>query len=333
MENKIFLIYVCIIIFGLFNFLTSFLLFLIHYKQSYFQQRFFRVIYYIIANECIISLIIIIVSILNIFDVDKTYIFGLFFYFFFYVIIIYNILILYYLLKDSEIDNDLIKKDIKSPKLSISFTPYNFKQYHFFSFGLSIIWIILFFAICIFILDNINEKLFILYDEKKQYFLFLFFIPVYIYAILSFIYMFSSFCSSSKKIKMKFYAVNSIINSIIYLLIPLIYYITIKKNINKDYSNIITFSLNLFSLLSSNIYRINCIYVKSVLNSNDESFCVAFKKGLKIIFCRDTVKGLNIIDFNNPFIYHSLLTAFDFDINNDKIIENDVNISKFAPDL
>ena len=130
------------------------------------------------------------------------------------------------------------------------------------------------------------------------------------------------------------YSIYTISTSIIYLLIPLITYIILKKNEDDDYkSNIITYSLHLLSLLLTNIYRINCIYVNSVLKSNGNDFCNKFIKALRIIFCGDSVKSLNIIDFNNPFIYHSLSTQYDLNINNDQLIESDANISKFAPDL
>jgi len=334
MEVKKILVIFLIIIFGLINFFISFLLFLIHCKQSNFKQRFFKVIYYIIGNECLISLIIIIVTILKIFDFEKIYIFGIFFYVIFNIIIIYNLQILFKLFNYSEMNNDLIKKDIKSPHLSVSFTPYNFKKFHLLSFSLSIIYMSIFFFIYKFKL-NIENKLFILSDDKKKYLIFIFFLPLYLYTIVSFIYFFSIIFFSSKKIKIKIYSFYTITTSFIYLLIPLSNYIIMKKNYNNyhNISNLTTYSFHLLCLCVTNLYRINCIYVKSVLNSNDEGFGVAFKKGLKIIFCGDTVKGLNIIDFNNPYIYHSLSTKYDFDINNDKNLETDANISKFAPDL
>lgn len=336
-DDEKLLINIIIIIFGLINFFISFLLFLIHFRQSYFKQRFFNVIYYIIINECLISLIIIVVSFLNIIDVkDVFYIFGVFFYVFFNIIILYNIQILKYLINDPEINTDLIKKDIKSTNLSISFTPYNFRKYHLFSYLLSIVWTISFFlGIYFFEFYEEMKKYLILIDFDNKYLIFIFFFPVLIYAICSFIYLFSiKFCSTSEKIILKMYSIYTISTSIIYLLIPLITYIILEKNEDDDYkSNIITYSLHLLSLLLTNIYRINCIYVNSVLKSNGNDFCNKFIKALRIIFCGDSVKSLNIIDFNNPFIYHSLSTQYDLNINNDQLIESDANISKFAPDL
>ena len=266
---------------------------------------------------------------------DVFYIFGVFFYVFFNIIILYNIQILKYLL-NSEVNTDLIKKDIKSTNLSISFTPYNFRKYHLFSYLLSIVWTISFFlGIYFFEFYEEMKKYLILIDFDNKYLIFIFFFPVLIYAICSFIYLFSiKFCSTSEKIILKMYSIYTISTSIIYLLIPLITYIILKKNEDDDYkSNIITYSLHLLSLLLTNIYRINCIYVNSVLKSNGNDFCNKFKKALRIIFCADSVKSLNIIDFNNPFIYHSLSTQYDLNINNDQLIESDANISKFAPDL
>ena len=179
MDNKL-LIDVIIIILGLINFFTSFLLFLIHFRQSYFKQRFFKVIYYIITNECLITLIIIVVSFLNIIDVkDIFYIFGVPFYLFFNIIVIYNIQILKYLL-NSEVNTDLIKKDIKSTNLSISFTPYNFRKYHIISYLISIIWTIPFFLVIFFFeFDDDMKKFFILIDINKEYVIFIYFVPVY----------------------------------------------------------------------------------------------------------------------------------------------------------
>ena len=335
MDNKL-LIDVIIIILGLINFFTSFLLFLIHFRQSYFKQRFFKVIYYIITNECLITLIIIVVSFLNIIDVkDIFYIFGVPFYLFFNIIVIYNIQILKYLL-NSEVNTDLIKKDIKSTNLSISFTPYNFRKYHIISYLISIIWTIPFFLVIFFFeFDDDMKKFFILIDINKEYVIFIYFVPVYFYAIFSFIYLFSiKFCSTSEKVNLKIYSYYTISTSIIYLLIPIIIYIILKKYNLDDYSsNVFTYLIHLIALTLTNLYRTNCIYVNSVLNSNGIGFCNKLKKALKIIFCRDSVKGLNIIDFNNPYIYHSLSTQFDLKINNDQFIENDANISKFAPDL
>ena len=319
---------------GFLNFFISILIFLIHFKQIYFRQRFFNVIYYIVLNELIISLIIIFGLFFQIFNFEYIYILGIIFYFSFNIIIIYNIQILFYLLNEPEKNKDLIKKDIKSNNLSITFTPYNFKKFHYSSFFISL-FLTLIYIVLIFFKFNKNKGFIINLEKKYTITIFLFFIPAFFYFFISLIYFFSKkIDTSSVKIYLKSYSLFTTFSSFIYLLIPLIIFIIQKKYNDDDKKldliNLITYFYISLSSSIFNIYRIKCIYIKNVLNSNGNKFCNRFKKALKIIFCGDKIKTLNIIDFNNPYIYHSLSTQGDF---TEQFIENDADISKCAPDL
>jgi hypothetical protein len=283
------------------------------------------------------SLIIIFGLFFQIFNFEYIYIFGIIFYFSFNIIIIYNIQILLYLLDDTELNKDLIKKDIRANNLSITFTPYNFKKFHLLSFFLSLFFTLIYFVLFFFKYNENKNKSFIINLENKNIIIiFLFFVPAFIYFFISLIYFFSKKTdSSSTKIYLKSYSIFTTLSSFIYLLIPLIIYIIQKKYYDDDKKfdliNLVTYFIISLSFFIFNIYRIKCIYIKNVLNSNGNKFCNRFKKAFKIIFCRDNkIKTLNIIDFNNPYIYHSLSTQGDF---TEQFIENDADISKFAPDL
>ena len=89
-------------------------------------------------------------------------------------------------------------------------------------------------------------------------------------------------------------------------------------NVNNTDTPLLFFSSAFFLLYLNCLcfFRYNCYYIEHILSSNGNEFLQKLKFFINLMFFRDEVPKPNFIDFNNPFIYHSLAYESDFLGNN-----------------
>ena len=243
--------------------------------------------------------------------------------------IIYNIVILAYLTfkkeeekKDNEEENAEREETI-NVRNSIAFVKISFKFIHIISLILGLLHTV----ILILIRDKNNYNL----DSLREWFYFFspvdnkvwkvfIFAPYFLLLIISIPYLFVSMnrLKVTNYIHLKRYCVDCIMGSVFGLITP------IAKISTRNYDEIKTpllFFSSTFFLLYLNflcLFRYNCYYVEHILSNNGNEFINKLKFFINLMLFRVEVPKPNFIDFNNPFIYHSLAYESDFVGNNNQ---------------
>jgi hypothetical protein len=246
--------------------------------------------------------------------------------------IVYNIRILIFLFTYNTNREDLINYgmnnndtgDTISHQASLAFITMSFKNFHFLSFGISIIHTVLYILNLL-----LFQKVEIQSEQWHWYYYFmcgqdhwwriLFFLPHFLFFILSFIYLIKS-CNKNKisdHIYLRSFALYAFFSSFISLFFPLILLIfwltqhNDPKNFNPYYFLILLFGFFGF-LFATSIYRLRCYYVNYILTKDGTKCLNRWGNAFKILFCRKEMEPLNFVDLNSSFIYHALSSANDF---------------------
>ena len=329
--------YTYMIIIGIIYLLNCLFLFLInctictiHIREPIMRSNFFKVVFVQLILETSINILLILLILAILISGENKEWFLIFHTLLNYCIntdVIYNIVILVYLTfkkeeekKDNEEEN-AEREDTINVRNSIAFVKISFKSIHIISLILGLLHTV----ILILIRDKNNYNL----DSLREWFYFFIpvdnkvlkvfiFLPYFLCLIISIPYLFVSMnrLKVTNYIHLKRYCVNCIMGSIFGLTTP------IAKISTRNYDEIKTpllFFSSIFFLLYLNflcLFRYNCYYVEHILSSNGNEFINKIKFFINLMFFRVEVPKPNFIDFNNPFIYHSLAYESDFVGNN-----------------
>ena len=323
--------YVYILIIGIiyiincvFLFLINFTLCLIHIRQPVLRTNFFKVVFAQIIIEGLIDFFLIILNLAILISHDNKnwyIILHTLLNYCIYTDIIYNIVIFIYLLFRNDEENDGSEDEEEDGNIntrkSISFGKHSFKYIHICSLALGTIHTIIFFLICEkdFSASSYMNWYYYFYPvEYKIYLNSLIFFPYLVFVILSVSYLFISLnrLKITNYIHLKKYSINCILEGVMGLIII----IAKVSSVNiKNTEVILLFFSSAFFLFYLNIvcfYRYNCYYVEHILSTNGNEFLNKTKFFIKLTLFQVEVPKPNFIDFNNPFIYHSLAYETDF---------------------
>ena len=297
----------------------------IHFREPIMRANFYKVVFIQLILETILDICLILIIIIILIShqyKEWLLLFQIILNFCINTDVLYNIVILTYLIfksygqKDSD-DEDNDKDETINLRNSISFRKHSFKFIH----------------ICSLCLGGLHTLIFFLIRDKNKYNFdslydwFYFFYPIKISVKNSFIFI--NFCLlllinipylfiSLKRLKitnyihLKHYCIHCILGAIISLIIPITKVCIINMK-NKDIP--LLFFSSAFFLLYLNclcVFRYNCFYVDHILSSNGNELKNKIKLFIDLMLFRIEVPKPNFIDFNNPFIYHSLAYESDF---------------------
>ena len=310
-------------------FLINFTICLIHIRQPILRTNFFKVVFAQIILEGLIDFFLIILNLAILISHDNKngyIILYTLLNFCIYTDIIYNIVIFIYLTfrndeEKNESEDEEEDGNINARK-SISFGKHSFKYIHICPFVLGVIHTIIFYLICdkdYKLSSSLNWYYFFYPVEYKTYLNSLIFFPYLIFVILSVSYLFISMnrLKVTNYIHLKKYSINCILGGVIGLIIPIA---KVSSANIKNTDVILLFFSSAFFLLYLNcicFFRYNCYYVEHILSNNGKEFLNKIIFFIKLTFFQVEVPKPNFIDFNNPFIYHSLAYESDF-LGNDK---------------
>lgn len=343
MENEILGIITMIVIFFILLILITIIK--IHTKKAIFREGFFFVILIHIIIEAFLNLIILITIIL-IFtlkfnsDMKGLFVLSVLFIFLYDCDMVYHILTLISLLKAkkrkemldiSQASEESSKTD-NSINAGIKIKRKSFKEIHFLSFLFSALHAIIYFFVILKKKDiNLNwYYCFINHTCREILYLFMFFFN-YIFVGISIKYLLVK--PNIDVTKLKFYSIYCMINSFISLVYPFLIVSNKLDITEKTPIKIIYGIIFLLYLVGMAYFRLNSFYVQNVLSSSKENKIIF---GLQILFKNQEIPNPNIIDFNNSYLFHSLMTENDIsssnkngkksgDENNNKRI-NDISI-------
>jgi hypothetical protein len=328
------------------SFLINFIIILIHKRQPFLRQGFFIIVFVQIILEASINLSSLIMKIIYMSDTTRDVWFALFpilFNFCYMTNVLYNIRIIIFLKNYDKDRDESINYDARdansnnsfSHQGSISFNQQSFKYIHICSFTISVFYI-LFYIIHIFNIENIaieDEKwrwvFYYLVDENGGYYKLIFFIPNFIYFIVSVYYLFLSMNKGkvTNHILLKNFSIYCVFSSIVSLLFPItliVNLITITVEQEQYVFHYIILCGFLVYIIVTCCYRMNCYYVKYILDSEGKGFFKRCTFGFKILFCCKKIEVPNFIDLNSSFILHSLANFSDFlgedKVDNDELI-------------
>ncbi len=335
MELKYLAMGIIYVLNGFFVFLINFTIFSIHIREPLLRSNFFKVVFYQLFLETLIDVLLIILSI-SIMITSKikewNHILFMILNFCINTDILYNIVILIYLTfrkveEDKKIDDDEREENINA-RASISFARHSFKCIHFFSIMLGIAHTVIFGFIKEDTnnveIDYIMHWFYFFYPVKADVAHIFIFIPYLIYLIVSIPYL----CISLKRlaitnnIHLKHYCINCIIGALLGLIMPIA---KVSTSDIKDIGIPLFFFSSAFFILYIDamcFFRYNCYYIEHILSNNGNEFFKKIKFFINIMFYRVEVPKPNFIDYNNPFIYHSLAYESDLLGNNNNQEEN-----------
>ena len=325
----------------LFLLLVNFTICTIHIRQPIMRENFFKVVFCQLILETLIDLFLIILILTIIISGDNKKWYLIFHIILNYCIntdVIYNIIILIYLTFKKEEE----KKDNEDPdrdeninaRSSISLAKHSFKFIHIPSLVLGAVHTIIFFLLSDdgeYNLYSLDKWYYFFYPLKAEIRTVFIFIPYLLFLIISFPYLFISMnrLKVTNYIHLKHYCINCIMGSIFGLIIPIAKVCIL--NVKNTETPLLFFSSAFFLLYLNCLwfFRYNCYYVEHILsnNGNNENngnngneFLNKIKYFISLMFFRVEVPKPNFIDFNNPFIYHSLAYETDF-IGNQQVME------------
>ena len=320
---------------GFFVFLINFTIFSIHIREPLLRSNFFKVVFYQLFLETLIDVLLIILSI-SIMITSKikewNHILFMILNFCINTDILYNIVILIYLTfrkveEDKKIDDDEREENINA-RASISFARHSFKCIHFFSIMLGIAHTVIFGYIKEernnIRIDYIMNWFYFFYPVKADVAHSFIFLPHLIYFIVSFPYL----CISLKRlaitnnIHLKHYCINCIIGAVLGLIMPIVKISTSTVDRIDIYLFLFSSAFFLLYIDAMCFFRYNCYYIEHILSYDGNEFFKKIKFFINIMFYRVEVPRPNFIDYNNPFIYHSLAYESDLLGNNNNQEEN-----------
>ena len=310
----------------------------IHAKQPLLMRGFFHVVFGQVITELIVNISLLILNFIYVIMTESAakfiVIFPVLFNLGYIANITYNIRILIFLMTYNTNREDLInygmnnksENDNITHQTSLAFVSISFKNFHIISIVVSIIHTALYILNLVFQGSEIqgNEWYWFFYFiyGGKHWWRILFFIPHFIYFILSFIYLIQS-CNKNKisnHIYLRSFSLYNFFSSLMSLFFPivlLIFWLGFNdgKDDNKpfkyEYLVILLFAFFGF-LLASSIYRLECYYVHYILTQEGKKCLHRWGYALKILFCVQKMEPLNFVDLNSSFIYHALSSANDF---------------------
>ena len=307
-----------------------------HVNQPLLKDGFFNVVFGQIITELIVNSSLLLLNIFYLIMLQNIgkfiIIFPILFNLGYVANIVYNIRILIFLFTYNTNREELINyamnnndpSDNISHQASLVFVTMSFKNFHYLSFGISIIHTI------IYILNLLLfQKVEIQSAKWNWYYYFMcgqdywwriiFFLPHFLFFILSFIYLIKS-CNKNKisdHIYLRSFALYAFFSSFISLFFPLILlifwlgYNNDPETINTNYFLILLIAFFGF-LFATSIYRLECYYVNYILTKDGKNCLNRWGNAFKILFCRKEMEPLNFVDLNSSFIYHALSSANDF---------------------
>ena len=323
-------LYIPLLMFITVSFSINLMIILIHCKQRSLRKGFFIIIMVQIVMEALINLILLLISIVNLFEIKITnllFSLSVIFNFGYVTLILYNIRIVYYLMtlnqeKEESKNYDSEDDDLNTRHKTIVLEQSSFKRFHIFCFLLSIIHTILY-TIKVYndkqklITNKIKWNWFYYYlNGNEGYERFSLYIFHIIFFIISVPYLFLSYNKSkiTEHIYLKRFSLYCIFSAITSLLFPislLITYIDILKD-RKEIIYFIILIAFLIYLFVTSFFRVNCYYVQHILEENGKSFCKKCSIGFHILFCCKKIPEPNFVDLNSAFVYHSLANINDF---------------------
>lgn len=322
------------------SFLINFIIILIHKRQPFLRQGFFIIVFVQIILEASINLSSLIMKIIYMSDTTRDVWFALFpilFNFCYMTNVLYNIRIIIFLKNYNKDRDESINYDIRdnnsnnsfSHQGSISFNQQSFKYIHICCFTISVFYIFVY-IIHIFNIKNVELEsqkwrwiYYYLVDENGGYWKLIFFSPNFIYFIVSIRYFFLSINKGkvTNHILLKNFSIYCVFSSIVSLLFPItliVNLITISEEQEQYVFHYIILCGFLVYIIATCYYRMNCYYVKYILDSEGKGFIKRCIFGFRILFCCKKIQVPNFIDLNSSFILHSLANFSDF-LGEDKV--------------
>lgn len=310
-----------------------------HRRQPLLKEGFFIVVKFQIITELIVNISLFFLNIFYLIYGDKgpefLVIFPICFNFGYIANVSYSIRIIYFLLTFNKDGDDLIqyrvsvngKKDGEgdiSRQESILIVQPSFKNFHFFSFGISFIHTVLY-TLNILVFQSIkiqtNNWQWYLYfiNGTEHWTRIFFFIPHLVFFIISAIYLFKSYKLDkiSSHIYLRSFSLYAFFNAIISLLFLTLFlifwlgYDNNVKDLNPNYLAILVIGFFGF-LLASSIYRLKSYYVNYIANQEGKNCCSSMCNSFGILFGRKNMEKINFVDFNSLFIVHALSSSNDF---------------------
>lgn len=310
----------------------------IHAKQPLLMSGFFHVVFGQVITELIVNISLLLVNFVYVIKEDKAEkfiaAFPAFFNLGYIANITYNIRILIFLMTYNTNREELINYENKNNsdndnlthQNSLAFVGLSFKNFHIIAILVSIIHTALYIVNLMYQAmelqsDNWFWFYYFIYGAEYWYRI-LFFIPHFMYFILSFIYLIQS-CNKNKisnHIYLRSFSLYNFFSSFISLFFPivlLIHWLGFKEGkdpnnpFRGEYLVILLFAFLGF-LLASSIYRLECYYVHYILTREGKNCLHRWGYALKILFCVQKMERLNFVDLNSSFIYHALSSANDF---------------------
>ena len=316
----------------IFLFLINFTICLIHIRQPILRTNFFKVVFVQLILEGLLDFFFIILNLTILISRDnqKWYIiFHTILNFCINTDVIYNVIILIYLIfkkEDKKNENEEENENINLRK-SISFSKHSFKSIHISSLILGVIHTVLFILISDkreYNIESLDDWYYYFYPVQSTVMNSFIFIPYLIFLALSVPYLFISMnrLKITNYIHLKHFSVNCILGGTIGLIIPIAKVASVNI---KNTEIILLFFSSAFFLLYLNclcFFRYNCYYVEHILSNNGNEFLDKVKFFINLMIFKAEVPKPNFIDFNNPFIYHSLAYESDFHGNNQQQMNN-----------
>jgi len=321
----------------IFLLLVNFTICTIHIRQPIMKSNFFKVVFAQLILETLIDFILIILILTILISGENNHWHLLFHIILNYCIntdVIYNIIILIYLTFKKEEEKKDNEEEIVdgeeniNVRGSISLEKHSFKFIHIPALVLGLIHTIIFIIIhdTDYNLESLDKWYYFFYPIRTDYNSVFIFIPYLLYLVISIPYLLISMnrLKVTNYIHLKHYCINCIMAGIFGLIIPITKICTIR--IEKIETPLLFFSSAFFLLYLNCLwfFRYNCYYVEHILSNNGNEFSNKIKYFLNLMFFRVEVPKPNFIDFNNPFIYHSLAYETDF-IGNQQIMNTSMS--------
>ncbi len=327
------------IVFTLIFFFLNFAICLMHIRQSFLRQGFFKVIFSKTMLECLTNTIFIIINIIMLIKEEiQIWIFPfiVIFDFSYYSSITYELTTVFYLLchngKNEEVQNDE-PMDKSLSRDDISLRKPSFKAIHIISILLGFFHAVAFGLFCFY--ENKDAK-----DPKKYFYFYyyFYFLPLNadliwlaffsincLYFITSIAYLFLSWNVEqiTHHIRLKHFSIYCFISGTLTLIFPVSRLILM---INDDLIHkLIMMYVSSFSFLiylwNNNRFKRNCYYVQRLIGKEGKQCLSKTYVMLKILFCCEKIEQPNFLDLNNSFVFHSLANMEDFIVepNMDKV--------------
>lgn len=327
LELNSFIVNIVSISLGVIYLLINFTVSLIHIRQPFLRQGYFKVIFSKSVIDCFVNIFFISINILMLIFKDKYFWWFLIIIFFFdftyFTSISYECMTVFYLIfhkgKTEEISNDESMEHVLS-KEEIAIKKPSFLFIHLLSFLLGGGHSILFGLFAYKVNPNFSP------DSFKW---FLYFLPIntnliwtafftinFVYFIFSIIYLILSWNLEqiTEQIRLKNFSIYCFISGCLCLVFPISRMILLFAS-SDMYLLILMYVTSVFFILYLGHeckFKINCYYVQYILGKEGKNCLSKFVVFIKILFCCEQIEQPNFLDLNNSFVFHSLANMGDF---------------------